>query len=1095
MYRLSGGFAHVYVVQSAVPIDNNSRHVLKRIAVADQNMLREVQKEVEVMRKLSGHPNIVKFIDASWHTLPNGTYEVFILMEFCAGGGMIDMMNRRLRERLTEAEILRIFTDVCEGVAVMHNQNPPLLHRDLKIENILQASPDLYKLCDFGSSVPVPARHPSSVQELRELEADLGRHTTLQYRAPEMVDVYQRRPVDQKSDIWALGVLLYKLCYYTTPFEEHGPLAILNVQYRIPPYPVYSRELNALIASMLRELGSQRPSVFELLNTVHQLRGTKSRFHYVVTPQRPISFRSQSSIPQKAGLGELPTTHSSSGQSNNVSSISHSLTPESIIPMRRGRPIPSPQNPSPVPPKEEKEASKESKNPWIPSKPVITQHKLDDAWLVPGSGNKKPEETVAAGFSDSFSAVMAGKISPRHTAVQPVLPAKKVNHPKDAFDGLAIIPRTQAAPTLGEAAQNYKTGLNIRNKPPPIRGVISRSPLPQPTETTSGTVSPRMSASRTGLAAYRSPSLSVEERFPSLDDLDRSWKPPTSAPRPFVSYPVLQAESSVKVTLNPDPNLLTTPRLGEAKDVNANSALTKELSRTDSIQPPIVTSNSPSQISPASKVRPFANSLDRSDKKDIPIGGSPTKYRPSKPALARKRLSSQFKVEGQLISVPPSSKDWLTGDDLSPNSDILSSSKKDTSILAATASSKLPSYNAPSNWLSTKSDPSANSLSSQVSYQPEGKSPNRDSTNLLRTRSPEPLRTYDSSSDEAEGPEEIDKSLSPSKNLQNNRRQSSVHDLVDLYGGASLGQQPKEGTVPPRSPMTSRLPNQRTSETLVDISIPPESASNLLSLPIASKSRAESHSRSRSTSPNEAKFNQSRDLFSKPSPTSSTNEWRDKRPQSMFIFPKSKPDAPALLQLPTEELRPKRVGRRSSISDMVDLYENLVISSKQKIPPPVAQKPSALKGKTPSPVHSRFPVISPISPSSSSKPSNPPPFAKPIPRRAPTFDSSIEDKLKIPMKEDPDIRSSPNRRRSVSPHSGNSTLPTKSLLVEQSPTSESIPETSSDPIISSPAPERPYQGVSQLISQWQRKTEEAEASRQLPTRARPFGVRPLRGRG
>lgn len=49
------------------------------------------------------------------------------------GGGIIDMMNRRLRERLTEAEILQIFVDVCEGVAAMHNLRPALLHRDLKV--------------------------------------------------------------------------------------------------------------------------------------------------------------------------------------------------------------------------------------------------------------------------------------------------------------------------------------------------------------------------------------------------------------------------------------------------------------------------------------------------------------------------------------------------------------------------------------------------------------------------------------------------------------------------------------------------------------------------------------------------------------------------------------------------------------------------------------------------------------------------------------------------------------------------------------------------------------------------------------------------
>jgi len=163
------------------------------------------------------------------------------------GGGIIDMMNRRLRERLTEAEILQIFVDVCEGVGAMHNLHPALLHRDLKVENILQSSDVLYKLCDFGSASPVAPRLPANTQEIRILEADLNRHTTLQYRAPEMVDPYLRRPIDEKSDVWALGVLLYKLCYYTTPFEEHGPLAILNVQYKIPPYPAYSSQMNSLI--------------------------------------------------------------------------------------------------------------------------------------------------------------------------------------------------------------------------------------------------------------------------------------------------------------------------------------------------------------------------------------------------------------------------------------------------------------------------------------------------------------------------------------------------------------------------------------------------------------------------------------------------------------------------------------------------------------------------------------------------------------------------------------------------------------------------------------------------------------------------------
>lgn len=109
------------------------------------------------------------------------------------------MMNRRLRERLTEQEILQIFVDVCEGVACMHNLKPALLHRDLKVENILQASDKLYKLCDFGSAATSALKPPSTQAEVRALEQDVLRHTTLQYRAPEMVDPYLRLPIDEKS--------------------------------------------------------------------------------------------------------------------------------------------------------------------------------------------------------------------------------------------------------------------------------------------------------------------------------------------------------------------------------------------------------------------------------------------------------------------------------------------------------------------------------------------------------------------------------------------------------------------------------------------------------------------------------------------------------------------------------------------------------------------------------------------------------------------------------------------------------------------------------------------------------------------------------
>jgi len=248
-YLSEGGFAHVYLVKLPSPVNGTDLAVLKRVAVPDKDALRGMRTEVETMKRLKGHNAIVTYMDSHASELKGGGYEVFLLMEYCNGGGLIDFMNTRLQHRLTEPEILNIFSDVAEGVACMHYLKPPLLHRDLKVENVLITKTGAlkkFKLCDFGSAAqPKPA--PVSVVECRLMDEDVQRHTTLQYRSPEMVDVYRKQPIDEKSDIWALGVLLYKLCYYTTPFEDQGQLAILNASYRFPHHPVFSDRLKKLI--------------------------------------------------------------------------------------------------------------------------------------------------------------------------------------------------------------------------------------------------------------------------------------------------------------------------------------------------------------------------------------------------------------------------------------------------------------------------------------------------------------------------------------------------------------------------------------------------------------------------------------------------------------------------------------------------------------------------------------------------------------------------------------------------------------------------------------------------------------------------------
>ncbi|KAF7503556.1 hypothetical protein GJ744_003629 [Endocarpon pusillum] len=334
-YLSEGGFAHVYVARLPKPVDGSNMAVLKRVAVPDKEHLANMRTEVETMKKLKGHRHIVRYIDSHASQLKGGGYEVFLLMEYCSGGGLIDFMNTRLRNRLTEPEVLKIFSDVAEGVACMHYLRPPLLHRDLKVENVLisnSGSSTTYKLCDFGSAAP-PRPAASSAAEGRLIEDDIQRHTTLQYRSPEMIDVYRKQPIDEKSDVWALGVFLYKLCYYTTPFEEVGQMAILNARFKYPAHPSFSDQLKMLIATMLKEDPARRPNIYQVLQQACSMQGKENPIRDIYTTRSQSENGKSIQSPTSVGIAaSAPGAMLSPPVQKKPAAL------PDIAPMRRGRP-------------------------------------------------------------------------------------------------------------------------------------------------------------------------------------------------------------------------------------------------------------------------------------------------------------------------------------------------------------------------------------------------------------------------------------------------------------------------------------------------------------------------------------------------------------------------------------------------------------------------------------------------------------------------------------------------------------------------------------------------------------------------------------
>ncbi len=198
---------------------------------ADPVLFERFQREAEIGQKLD-HPGVMKVLE--YHTLG----QVYMVMEWVEGRLLRVVLHEH--KTMPPERAVKITIGICDALDYCHRNG--VVHRDLKPENIMLDGEDRIKLIDFGISGKSGARRLT----FAKLSQVMG---SPDYISPEQV---KGKRGDGRTDLYALGVILYEMLTGETPFSGPSPFAVMND--RLLNYPVPPRELNPAISKALQEV-------------------------------------------------------------------------------------------------------------------------------------------------------------------------------------------------------------------------------------------------------------------------------------------------------------------------------------------------------------------------------------------------------------------------------------------------------------------------------------------------------------------------------------------------------------------------------------------------------------------------------------------------------------------------------------------------------------------------------------------------------------------------------------------------------------------------------------------------------------------------
>ncbi|NXO00134.1 NEK1 kinase, partial [Rhinopomastus cyanomelas] len=257
-----GSFGKAILVKAK---ENGQQYVIKEINISKMSNKEreESRREVAVLANMK-HPNIVLYRESFEE---NGC--LYIVMDYCEGGDLFKKINAQKGVLFSEDQILDWFVQIC--LALKHIHDRKILHRDIKSQNIFLTKDGTIQLGDFGI-----ARVLNSTAELAR--TCIG---TPYYLSPE---ICQNKPYNNKSDIWALGCVLYEMCTLKHAFEA-GNMKNLVLKIISGPFPPvsthYSYDLRSLLSQLFKRNPRNRPSV----NSILEKNFIAKRVEKFLTPQ------------------------------------------------------------------------------------------------------------------------------------------------------------------------------------------------------------------------------------------------------------------------------------------------------------------------------------------------------------------------------------------------------------------------------------------------------------------------------------------------------------------------------------------------------------------------------------------------------------------------------------------------------------------------------------------------------------------------------------------------------------------------------------------------------------------------------------------